>query len=221
MTDKEIYQQIEDYGEESNALYERIHEQVETSIVKHARAKKRRNKILAGALSVAVAVILVVVLSITLPFGAQPQEEIFRYADASAFRSEQLNCNLKEYGAINGLPLLYLDWYEHADELDTWRYYEEGKENDTVYLRESFTDGNSGTFYQIRVMKQNIVIDSLDEGFEEYQTTSVDGVSVIYVLNWSSVLVKFEYQGYKYYLEIDDTITLDFLVETIESMLNN
>ena len=219
MTDKEIFQTIEEYSEEANALYERIHEQVEASIVKHAQAKKRRKKLLVGILSVAVA--LVVTLGIVLPTVLQPQDEEVWYSDVNVLLQDKLDCNLKEYYAINNLPLLYIDWYVDAEDLITERYYEDGKERETVYLYEKFTDGNTGRQVQITVMKQNIVVESLDERFEESETTTVDNTQIIYALYRDRGIAKFEYQGYKYYLELTYDIDFDFLVETIESMFNN
>ncbi|MCH5159482.1 MAG: hypothetical protein J1F66_01360 [Clostridiales bacterium] len=219
MTDEEIYQQIEEYREEANALYERTHEQVEASIVKHAQTKKRRKKLFAGMLSFAM--VLVVTLAIVLPIVIQPQDQEIRYNDFSVLIPEELNYNLKEYYAINKQSLLYLDWYEYAEEMITLRYYEDGKESETVYLSESLIDGYRGYLVKLSVVKRNIVVEILDEKFEEYETTNIDDVQIIYMLDRKRSLAKFEYQGYKYYLEIEDEITLDFLLETIESMFNN
>ena len=222
MTDEEIYQQIDQYSEEASSLYERIHEQVETSIVKHAKAKKRRKKLFAGILSVAV--VLVVTLAIVLPIVLQPQgDNEIRYSDADALSREVLDCNLKEYyEAIGNQSLLYLDWYEYAEDLFTVRYYEDGQENNTVCLRESFTDGYNGYHVELSVMKQNIVIESLEDKFEEIQTANVGDTQIVYALKKSWALAKFEYRGYKYYLLIkDEGLTLDFLEKTIQSMFNN
>ena len=219
MTDEEIYQQIEEYREEANSMYEKIHEQVEASIVKHAQTKKRRKKFFAGILSVAV--VLVVTLAIVLPIVLQPQDEEIRFTDFEMLRPDTLDCNLKEYYELNHLSLLYLDWYENAEDLKTERYYEKDKENVTVYLREKFTDGYTGYGVQLSVMRHNIVVEILDEKFEEYKTTNIGDVQVLYILNRKWSLAKFEYNGYKYYLEINDELTLEFLVKTIESMFNN
>ena len=219
MTDEELYQSIEEYSEESDALYERIHEQVESSIVKHAQKKKKRKKLFVGMLSLAT--VLIVTLAIVLPIVLQPQEQEYRYSDANVLLPENLDCNLKEYYNQNHLSLLYLDWYEYAEDLKTSRYYEEGKETDTVYLSEVFTDGYYGYFVNLSVMKRNIVVERFDNRFEEFETTVIGDTQIVYVLNRGQALAKFEYQGYKYYLEIKDEITLDFLVKTIESMFNN
>lgn len=219
MTDQEIYQQIEEHSEEANALYERIHEQVETSIVKHAEKKKRRKKLLASVLPIAVA--LIVTLAIVLPIALQPQDDEVRYNDLNVLLPDKLDCNLKEYYAVNNLSLLYLDWYENAEDLSTVRFYEEGKENDTVYLRETLIDGYWGYLVRLFVMKRNIVVESLDEMIDEYETTIIGDTHIVYILHRDYSLAKFEYNGYKYYLEINDEVTLDFLVKTIESMFNN
>ena len=221
MTDEEIYQQIDEYKEEADALYEKIHEQVEASIVKHAQAKKRRKKLLSGIMPVVAA--LIVVLAIVLPVVLEPQDDSIRYSDASELSREKLGGNLKEYYATNNLQLLYLDWYDFAEDLSTFRYFEAGKESDTIYLNEEFFDGNMGCFVQISVMKRNIIVESLDKLFDDPRTANVDvnSIQVSYLLQKHSSFAKFEYQGYKYYLEFDDELTLDSLVETIESMFNN
>ena len=219
MTDEEIYQQIEEYREESDALYEKIHEQVEASIVSHAQKKKRRKKFFAGVLSVVA--VLIVTLSIVLPIVMKPQVDEIRYSDADILLPDALESNLKEYCVATNQSFLYLDWYEDAEDLHTARYYEEGKESDTVYLYEKFTDGNTGYTFKLSVLKQNIVVESLDEPFEEPKIIEINNTQVYYVLQRTVTSAKFEYQGYKYYLEINDGVTLEFLVETIESMFNN
>ena len=219
MTDKEIYEQIEQSREEADALYEKLHEQVENSIVNHAKAKKRRRKLMVSILPVAV--VLVITLAIVLPIVLQPQDQETRYSDSDILLPDVLDCKLKEYYAKNNLSLLYLDWYEYAEGLLTTRYYEEGKENQTVYLYEEYTDGYWGYFVKLTVMKRNIVVETLENKLEEPQTTNIGNVQITYALQRNSSYAKFEYQGYKYYLEINDGLTLEFLVETIESMFNN
>lgn len=219
MKDEEIYQQIEEYSEEASAFYERSHEQVETSIVKHAQTKKRRKKFFTGILSVAT--VIIVTLAVVLPIVIQPQEREIRYNNLDELVQEALDCNLKEYCLTHNQKLLYLDWYEYAEDLETSRYYEEGKESETVYLYETFFDGNIGYSVEISIMKRNIVVESLDDRFEAYQTMNINNCQITYTLNRDWSLAKFEYKGYKYYLKINDSIQLDFLVETIESMFNN
>ena len=220
MTDKEIYQQIEEYSEAANAQYAKIHEQVEASIVKHAQAKKRRKKLFSGILPIAV--VLVITLAIVLPIVLQPQdEEVIRYSDADSLLFDTLDNNLKEYYAKNNLSLLYLDWYEYAEELYTARYYEEGNESNTVYLYEEFVDGNTSYGVKLSIMKRNIVVESLDARFGESPTTMSGDIDITYTLKKNLGIAKFEYQGYKYYLQINGEITLDFLNETIKSMFNN
>ena len=219
MTDKEIYQQIEEYSEEASAHYEKIHAQVEASIVKHAQAKKRCKKLFVGIMSVAA--VLIVTLAIVLPIVLQPQDDEIRYSDSSVLLPDNFDYNLKEYYERNNLALLYLDWYEYAEELYTARYYEAGKESNTVYLYEEFVDGNTGYSVKLSLMKRNIVVEMLEKPYEEPKTTVVNDTQITYVLQRTKGFAKFEHQGYKYYLEIDDEITLDFLIKTIESMFNN
>ena len=217
MTDEELYQTIDEYSEEADALYQRIHHQVEASIVKHAQVKKRRKKLFTGIMSIAA--VLIVTLAIVLPIVLQPQDKEIRYENLDELLFDKYHYSLKEYCEINNQSLLYLDWYEYAEDLVTIRYYEKGKESDTVYLCESYVDGNNGFAVQISVMKRNIVLESLDEVFEEPQTTSIGNTNIVYVLRKNLSLAKFEYKGYKYYLEIKKEIDLSFFIDAIKSMI--
>ena len=217
MTDEELYQTIDEYSEEADALYQRIHQQVEASIVKHSQVKKRRKKLFTGIMSIAA--VLIVTLAIVLPIVLQPQDQEIRYENLDALLYDEYNYGLKEYCSINNQSLLYLDWYEYAEGLVTMRYYEKGKAENTVYLCESYFDGNNGFNVQISAMKRNIVVESLDKPYVEYDTTKIDNTQITYVLNRNRSLAKFEYQGYKYYLEINKEITFTFLIDAINSMI--
>lgn len=227
MTDKEIYQLIEDYKEDSDALYERIHEQVESSIVQHAQAKKKRKKILSRVFSFATAFVLIVTLAIVLPIVLHNDsgEEVIRYSDLGVLKSERLNCTLIEYYGEHypsgtQMPLC-LDRYEYAEDIFTWRYYEEGKQSETVYLYESFMDIDVGYFIQLSVMRNNIIIDAFDEKLSVNESTQIDNIQILYRLEKEHNIAKFEYKGYKYYLELDDEVEKDFLMSLISSMINN
>ena len=222
MTEKEIYQLIEEHKEESDALYERIHEQVESSIVAHAQAKKRRKKIFSSVFSVATALVLIVCLAVVLPIVLQGEVEdvVQRYSDGE-LRSELLECNLKEYYQETNQSLLFIDRYENADAPITRRYYKEGNESETVYLYESFMDEETGYNIKLSIMKRNVSVDTFDEKLDECEIFKTFDPEISYRLDRKRSVAKFEYEGYKYYLEIDDKVELSFFIELIASMIPN
>lgn len=220
MTDKEIYQLIDEYKEDSDALYERIHEQVESSIVQHAQVKKKRKKIMSSVFSVATAFILIVCLAIVLPIVLQQEgDDTIRY-NGTNIQSEVVNYTLKDYIQNLGEPILYLDWYDTADVVSTTRYYDVDNVETTVYMQEYLF--NEGYSVELSVLKNNdkIVVETLEVEWDAPKYTSTkDGVSITYQLFRDKCNTKFEYEGYTYYLNFLDSAELeDFIIPTIESM---
>ena len=226
MTDKEIYQLIEENKAETDALYERIHEQVESSIVQHAAFKKKRQKLLTRVFSAVAAVVLVLSLAIVLPIVLRQDattpdgEPVIWYSDTD-LTSTFLEDNLKAYARKNNDSFLYIDLYDIAEELKTYRFYENDNESITAYLQETFTHGEYGYFVQFTVMKSNISVKSFDEKMKEPLEISVNNVDVYYEIGRSRSLAQFEYNNYKYYLEIKDEIDEIFLTEIISNMFES
>lgn len=219
MTDKEIYQLIEEHKADADALYEKIHVQVESSIVQHAQAKKKRKKLFNTYFPVAMAFVLIICLAVVLPITLQsPGEDVeIRYNDFDLLVAEKLDFNLEQYYiSINNHALLYLDMYEYAEDVFTRRYYEEGHESQTVALQESFTD-DMGYKFQLTIIKRNVAVDSIDNMVERYDTNEEANNPYMYKINKTKTIAKFEFGDYKYYLEINDEVELDFLTDIIDN----
>ena len=224
MTDEEIYQLIEDNKEETDAFYRKIHTQVEASIVKHAEIKKRRRKNLRMIFSTTVpALILVVVLAVVLPIVLQTEDDPsapIRYYDDQMWDSEILDNTLHDFYNSLGANVLYLDWYATAEECITTRYFDKEDNNFTVYIEE-FLVHEEGYFVQLSVMESNIVVESFESDWNNSIQIEKNGVTVTYMTQSmnKSVNAKFEYQGYKYYLELQQSTDENFLLSAIESMI--
>ena len=68
-------------------------------------------------------------------------------------------------------------------------------------------------------MKRNIEIDSFDVYENATATLTLkNDVTINYQITMERTKVKFEYNGYKYYLNFVDTGDIDIVQETIESM---
>ena len=224
MTDEEIYQLIEENKEETDAFYERIHEQVESSIVQHAVAKKKRQKLLTKVFSAVAAFVLVLSLAITLPIVLQPEtapggDPVIWYSDDDITASPALEYNLKEYANQNNESFLYIDLYDIAEDIETRRFYKKDDESITVYLQEFFTH-ETGNIVKLTVMKSNIVVDTFDDVMKESQVLQGYDVDILYEIGRTTSYAQFEYNGYKYYLEIQYEIDETFLTEILDNMFS-
>ena len=218
--DKEVLQIEEKYKDEFDALYDRIHVEVEQNIAKQAQLRKRRQQLSIRLSSIAVALIFVVTLSIVLPIVLQPEETILRYNDSN-IQFETVEYTLKEYAQNTGENILILDWYDTADTCNTKRYFDVNNIDTTVFMQEFFD--YEGLSVELSALKNNdkIIVEILETDWSEPDYTTINDITVAYRMMIKSCKLKFEYQGYTYYLNFMDTADWDFITFTIESMFNN
>lgn len=227
MTDEEIYQIIDEHKEETDALYERIHEQVEASIVQYAVARKKRQRIMTRVFSVVGAFVLILSLAIVLPIVLQPDgttpegDPVIWYSDTD-ISSHPLDYSLKEYAIKNNESFLYIDLGYTAEDLKTRRYYKKDDESITVYLQESFTHGEWGYSVKLTLMKSNIVAGTFDRNIKEPAKLEGFAVDINYQITRAMSYAQFEYDGYKYYLQFEEAegIDEDFIADIISNMFN-
>lgn len=226
MTEKDIEKISQEYKDEKAPLYEKIHERVEDMIVQQA-SKRKKLTAFYKVLPVALAMVLILSLAIVLPIVLQSDETTpggdtpIRYSDLELV-TEPLPAgdNLKKYASDNKESYLYIDMYEIAEDVETYRIYQKDDENVTVYLQESFIHGETGYFVRLTVMKSNIIVDSFDTRIKDSQDLFGYDVDIRYEIGRQKSNAQFEYEGYKYYLELKDEIDESFLTEIIDNMFN-
>ncbi|MCH5156525.1 MAG: hypothetical protein J1G02_01455 [Clostridiales bacterium] len=220
MTEKDIQIISEQYKDDKAPFYEKIHQRVEEMYERKALRKKRL-KTFYKVFPVSLAVVLIISLAIILPTVLQPTGEepdgIIRYSDAE-LDIERLDYTIKDYQIRNNENYLYIDVYDIAEELTTLRYFKIGNESTTAYLQESFIHGETGYSIKLTIMKSNITVDEYENLVQSPQTMEVNNVAVSYDISRLFANAQFEYLGYKYYLEFDDAIDIEFLTELITNM---
>ena len=222
MTEKDFQIISEQYKDEKEPLRAKVHQRVEEMYEQKAKRKQRLN-IFYKVFPVSLAVVLIISLAITLPIvlqptGEQPDSEI-RYSDLD-LDIEELDVTLKEYATSNNEQYLYIDLYDIAEDLSTVRYFKADDDSVTAYLQESFVHGETGYSIKLSIMKQNITVDKYDGEFENSQEMIVNNVTIIYRISRTGASAQFAYNDYKYYLEFDDAIEIEFLTEIITNMFS-
>lgn len=216
MTDKQVHELIEaQRPERKQALYEALRAELNFPDVREE--VKPRRKFNYKIFSVAMALAVVLCLAVVLPLVLLNTEEEIRYnSDDLLWASSDLT--VKEYALQNNLPLLYVDWYDGADECVTVKYYEKTDDEKIVYFTEQITNGETGASVFCSVVFKGAVVEELDIEWDNSQSTAINGIDVAYFLNFSQSKAKFEYQGYKYYLTFSNIFDEQFVLDTIQSM---
>ena len=223
MTEKDFQIISEQYKDEKEPLYEKIHQRVE-EMYEHEAKRKRRLNTFSKVFPVSLAVVLIISLAIILPIvlqpaGEQPGGEI-RYSDLE-LDIQKLDCNLSEYAIRSNSQYLYINFYDVAEDLSTLRYFKADDDSVTAYLQESFIHGEYGYLITLSLMRKDVIVDKYDEGsLANPQEMIINNVTISYDITRQFANAQFEYQGYKYYLEFDDAIEVEFLTEIINNMFS-
>ena len=246
MTDKEkeIRQIEQEHKEEFDAIYERIHADVERNIVEQARKRKQRQKLCHRIVSIAMAFVLVLTLAIVLPIvlrtdndnngsgynsGDDGNDENIniRYSTAD-LKAITLDCNLKQYSELYNVEILYINWYDVAEEesCQTTKHVEKDNEENVVFLQETITNDETGYSVKYAIVKESITVDEFDyieEILQQPNQTNIDNVIISYMIGKTRSVAKLEYKGYTYYFDFGDSLDEDeeALLEILSSMFDN
>lgn len=217
MTDKEIHQLIEDsHSEDKTLWHDQVRARVDEAVALQQRKRRRRTFFVRRYVPLIAVVLVVVCLSVVLPLTLQSQDHYIKYTNNDIV-SQLSTETIKEFAHNNNLPILYLDWYDIAEDCSTTKVVEKNNPSNLIYLTETMINGGYKVIYS--VMKNNISVDSFDS-YEEDQTEYIcsNGVKVYCSIKLTEIQANFEYNGYKYYLNFTNCADEEFFHQTLESM---
>ena len=113
-----------------------------------------------------------------------------------------------------------MDWYDVAEEVITTLYVNKADNQDIVYIEEVIINGDTGDIIKVSVCDVSTKVDIL----EAYANICVveamiKGNKVLWRYNMMLSKAFFEYNGYKYYLELSYPMTENAILEIVEAML--
>ena len=218
MTEKDIQKISEEYKDEKAPLYEKLHARVEEMIAQQAKKRKRLNTFY-KVFPIALAVVLIISVAVVLPIVLQPEDgEIWYSYNSDELDAKILGETLKDYAIMNNEKYLYIDLYEIADELVTRRYYKKDDERVTAYLQEYFIHGETGHSIMLSIMKKDTKVDKYENFLTNPKNMTINSVDIVYATTSLDCKAQFEYGDYKYYLQFDDAIKIEFLEDIISNM---
>lgn len=204
-----------------------LHSRLDLSQTEEPLPKKRRRffdvkTAVLGAVSIC-AVCLAIVLPIALrnePLNTPTPNRY--YYSASEFSSDDLGFTIKEYSAQEGKNILYIDWYDLAEVSVTKKFFLEDNKNDIIYITEDLYHSETGNHVYLAVTEEQNYIDTLDlirdSSLYNYEYNNVN-------INWSyDMLISrayFEYNGYKYYVQLFEPTTEEAILDIVKEILDN
>ncbi|MBR2971049.1 MAG: hypothetical protein IKC48_04575 [Clostridia bacterium] len=222
MKDNDFHKLIEQQNAQKKAgkyaEFEKKHDLPEANTVK-AKQKHTVRYIPFG--SVLSALCLIIVLTFMLNAEKfMPPDSSQTPPSHSLYEAVRIDYTVKEYSANEELPLLYIDWYDVADDVQTWLYVDINNNDDVIYIKEDIANGETGDIVYLYIMDEHTSVDIFTFFEQSCNKTAVIGEVII---NWSyrSALSTafFKYEGYKYYIQLEFPMEEDAILKIAEAMI--
>ncbi len=218
MRERDIHRKVEEQNpEEKRALYEKLKVRLNLPDTQPQAKPGRMKK--SWIVSLATACVCVLCIAVVLPIVLINGSNRDRYCQIANCQEINLGSTLKEYSEQNNKNLLYVHWYDIAEEVQTYRYVNINDSTDVVLLKETIANGETGLILQLSITKINTHVQEYEFFYDvctnEYTLKNVK----IYWRTGDQSLAMFEYQGYRYYLEIDEPNGGTLIKEIVKEML--
>lgn len=216
MREKDIHELIEKQNpEKKQRMWEKISAELNLPPSSQPKAVAKKNNLKWAY--VAAALVVVITLSIVLPITLK--DDGVRYCDITQYETESLQQTLQECFIERNIDLLYVDWYDEAEELVTDYAYSKTDKSDIVFYREFIINSETGEELTLAVTDNKTRVDIFNDfynGIEAVKTT-IKNVSVDWKVDYVRTLAMFEFNKHTYYLELDGS--QERMTEIIEAML--
>lgn len=166
---------------------------------------------------------VLVCLAIVLPFliKSSDNENPNRYSDAENYKWDFLDYNIAEYSEKTGKAILYLNWYDIAEDITTQIYFSINDPNDVIFLKESIANGETGDIVRYYITDNHTTVDVLEIYWKICsQKTDINGVTVNWCYDGVDIYAVFKFEDYVYYIDLSLTSDTELLFNIVENMLN-
>lgn len=169
--------------------------------------------------AIAAALVCVITLSIVLPLTLGGEK--VRYCTSTQYVVKDLGKSLKDYSAAHDNNLLYVNWYDVAEDRTTEYGHITENENDIVFFKEWIVNGETGEELTLSITDTKTRVDIFNRYYDGNGETqsSIDKTNIQWNINYVSTLALFQYNKNIYYLELNVGDAQERLTEIIEGML--
>lgn len=224
MKDNKIDDAIESVNNEKKAeMRAQLHARLGIQICDEKPIKRRRRffdyKAIAFGSVGLCAVCLAIILPIAFRDTAPNNQDRYKYT-SSELSYVDLGYTVKEYAGQFGENLLYVDWYDIADDCITSKYFLSNDEDNLIYISEDLYNGETGDHISTAIIDTNIYIDT----FEAMELTcgnkyECNSTEIFWAYNPFVAHAYFKYDGYKYYLQLFEPTEREAILDIAKDML--
>ncbi len=149
----------------------------------------------------------------------QPAETGERFCTQEDYYFQAAEMSLQEYAQSIEKDLLYFDWYSVTEYYDAVVYYlKDGEE--VICYREDFLSPNVFATVRLHVTDNKTKLDTLTS-YEEFcaQEGIISETAILLGHSGAKSKAYWEYEGYRYYLEVSNVPDENYIVGLIEELL--
>lgn len=165
------------------------------------------------------AALVIICLSVLIPFALKNKTPVERYClstDCTAVPIE----SIKKYSNDASVKLLYLDWYQTGEVIKSTTFFEKSDSKNFVYIEEEITNGQTGERVKLSVSDIYTKVDIFERFWEScVKEAHSDNVKVMWHYQSSSSKAFFEYEGYRYYIELYRPASEEAILDIVAEML--
>ncbi len=221
MKEKDIHNLIEQQEpEKKQAAFKRIQERLniaEVPAVQTAKPKKSvKKRAFAWSAVMAVALCLAIVLPITLTGTPDVKD---RYCVAGDYETYPTEFNIEQYASNINQKILFVDWYDIAEECLTDLFVNVNDHDDMIYLREKLVSGETGEIVDLYITDKRTKVDILSRWDSCTTVKQLEDTEVLLDVTFQSLFATFKYGDFVYYLEFINVENESRALEIIASML--
>lgn len=213
--------------EKKNELYQKLEERLDLSDKKTEEVKAPKKSFLKNwryyaAAAVTCCIICVAVLvPILLNAPSQDSEtNLYRYCDTKDYNANNISDNIKQYATLQQKDLLYFDWYNNAEIVETTLYTNKKDSNDMICIQEMIVNGETGEKVLLFITDIYTRVDLL-KWMESscVDTSQVNSIEVKWTYGETVSNAIFEFNGFRYYIELEFPEDENSILTLIETLL--
>lgn len=149
---------------------------------------------------------------------SSPEDQI-RYCTQAEYTPDEVSMTLKEYSLQNNGNILYFNWYDKVEDLKDFSY----TLNDTqeiIAFKEEFFNIDNGYNIILSVTDNHTEMEHLSSyKLNCSEKTTIKEIEVQYRFNKTGGYIMWEYEGYRYYMQVMGIMSSDELFALVEELL--
>ncbi len=209
-----IEQQDKDKKDEMFAKFEKEH-----NLESKARVVRYNKKRIWAASIAAAAIVICVIIAIPLLLNNTNRTHK-RYFSIDDCVAVDLDYSVKEYAKEVNKDFLYIDWYDIAEEFQTWLFVNRYNSEDVIYINETIVNGETGDIVDLYIIDELTTM----EAFSFYEdscnrTATIDDVPVNWYYRNRLSTAMFKYKGYKYFVVLQEPMEEESVLKIVADMI--